>query len=66
LGGVSRRFNELRWHTACIDRMGARSEWTLIIEKDFQVGKTTTRLIGHFQPEQVGELKKQLQDISKT
>jgi hypothetical protein len=66
LGGVSRRFNELRWHTACIDRMGVRSEWTLKIEKDLQNGKTTIRVIGHFQPEHVGELKKQLQDISKT
>jgi hypothetical protein len=66
LGGVSRRFNELRWHTACIDRMGVRSKWTLKIEKDLQGGKTTIRLIGHFQPEHVGELKKQLQDISKT
>jgi len=58
LGGVSRRFNELRWHTACIDRMGVRSEWTLKIEKDLQGGKTTIRLIGHLQPEHVGELKK--------
>jgi hypothetical protein len=55
---VSRRFNELRWHTACIDRTGVRSEWTLKIEKDLQGGKTTIRLIGHFQPEHVGELKK--------
>jgi anti-anti-sigma regulatory factor len=34
----------------------------LKIEKDLQGGKTTIRLIGHFQPEHVGELKKQLQD----
>jgi hypothetical protein len=38
-----------------------RSEWTLKIEKDSQRGKTTIRLIGHFQSEDVGELKKQLQ-----
>jgi len=62
LGGDSRQFNELRWHAACIDRTGVRSEWTLKIEKDSQGGKTTIRLIGHFQPEHVGELKKQLQD----
>ena len=30
------------------------------IEKDSQGGKTTIRLIGHFQSEHVGELKKQL------
>jgi hypothetical protein len=29
--------------------MGVRSEWTLKIEKDLQGGKTTIRLIGHFQ-----------------
>jgi hypothetical protein len=34
----------------------------LKIEKDLQGGKNTIRLIGHFQPEHVGELKKQLQD----
>jgi hypothetical protein len=62
LGGESRQFNELHWHTACIDRDGVRSEWTLKIEKDSQGGKTTIRLIGHFQSEHVGELKKQLQD----
>lgn len=32
------------------------------IEKDSQGGKTTIRLIGHFQSEHIGELKKQLQD----
>jgi hypothetical protein len=62
LGGESRQFNELHWCTACIDRDGVRSEWTLKIEKDSQGGKTTIRLIGHFQSEHVGELKKQLQD----
>jgi anti-anti-sigma regulatory factor len=31
------------------------------IEKDSQGGITTIRLIGHFQSEHVGELKKQLQ-----
>jgi hypothetical protein len=62
LGGESRQFNELHWHTACIDRDGVRCEWTLKIEKDSQGGKTTIRLIGHFQSEHVGELKKQLQD----
>ena len=31
------------------------------IEKDSQGGKTTIRLIGHFQSEHLGELKKQLQ-----
>jgi len=36
------------------------------IEKDLQGGKTTIRLIGHFQPEYVGELKKQIQDRSRT
>jgi hypothetical protein len=60
LGGESRQFNELHWHTACIDRDGVRCEWTLKIEKDSQGGKTTIRLIGHFQSEHVGELKKQL------
>jgi anti-anti-sigma regulatory factor len=33
----------------------------LKIEKDSQGGKTTIRLIGHFQSEDVEELKKQLQ-----
>jgi hypothetical protein len=46
--------------------MGVRSKWTLKIEKDLQGAKTTIRLIGHFQPEHVGDLKKQLQEISKT
>ena len=32
------------------------------IEKDSRGGKTTIRLIGHFQSEHIGELKKQLQD----
>ena len=32
------------------------------IEKDPRGGKTTIRLIGHFQSEHVGELKKQLLD----
>jgi anti-anti-sigma regulatory factor len=34
----------------------------LKIEKDSRGGKTTIRLIGHFQSEHVEELKKQLQD----
>jgi hypothetical protein len=38
-----------------------RGERTLRIEKDSQAGKTTIRLIGHFQSEHVEELKKQLQ-----
>ena len=38
-----------------------RGERTLKIEKDSQGGKTTIRLIGHFQSEHVEELKKQLQ-----
>jgi anti-anti-sigma regulatory factor len=38
-----------------------RGECTLKIEKDSQGGKTTVRLIGHFQSEHVVELKKQLQ-----
>jgi len=33
----------------------------LKIEKDSQRGKTTIRLIGHFQSEHVGELRRQLQ-----
>ncbi len=32
------------------------------IEKDQRGGQTTIRLIGHFQSEHLGELKKQLQD----
>ena len=32
------------------------------IEKNSQVRTTTTRLIGHFQAEHLGELKKQLED----
>ncbi len=32
------------------------------IEKDSQGGETTIRLIGQFQSDHVGELKKQLQD----
>jgi hypothetical protein len=43
------------------DRRSNRGGWTLKIEKDSQGGKTTIRLIGHFQSEDVGELKKQLQ-----
>ena len=31
------------------------------IEKNSQAGMTTIRLIGHFQSEHIGELKKQLQ-----
>jgi hypothetical protein len=38
-----------------------RGGWTLKIEKDSQGAKTTIRLIGHFQSEHVGKLKKQLQ-----
>jgi anti-anti-sigma regulatory factor len=34
----------------------------LKIERDSHGGRTTIRLIGHFQSEDVGELKKQLQD----
>jgi anti-anti-sigma regulatory factor len=34
----------------------------LKIERNSHGGRTTTRLIGHFQSEHVGELKKQLQD----
>jgi hypothetical protein len=44
------------------DRRSNRGEWTLKIEKHSQGGKTTIRLIGHFQSEHIGELKKQLQD----
>jgi hypothetical protein len=43
------------------DRRSNRGGWTLKIEKDSQGGKATIRLIGHFQSEHVGELKKQLQ-----
>ena len=35
---------------------------TLKIERDSHGGSTTIRLIGHFQSEHIGELKKQLQD----
>ena len=38
-----------------------RGRVTLKIEKDSQGGTTTIRLIGHFQSEHLGELKKQLQ-----
>jgi anti-anti-sigma regulatory factor len=34
----------------------------LKIERNSQGGRTTIRLIGHFQSEHIGELKKQLQD----
>ena len=44
------------------DRRSNRGGWTLKIERDSQGGKTTIRLIGHFQSEHVGELKKQLQN----
>ena len=44
------------------DRRSNRGRWTLKIERDSQGGKTTIRLIGHFQSEHVGELKKQLQN----
>ena len=43
------------------DRRSNRGGWTLKIERDSQGGTTTIRLIGHFQSEHVGELKKQLQ-----
>jgi len=43
------------------ERRFNRGEWTLKIEKDSQGGKTTIRLIGHFQSEHLEELKKQLQ-----
>jgi hypothetical protein len=39
----------------------ASAERTLRIERDSQSGKTTIRLIGRFQSEHIGELKKQLQ-----
>ena len=39
----------------------SRAGGTLKIEKDSQGGTTTIRLIGHFQSEHLGELKKQLQ-----
>ena len=35
---------------------------TLKIERNSHGGRTTIRLIGHFQSEHIGELKKQLQD----
>ena len=35
---------------------------TLRIERNSQGDRTTIRLIGHFQSEHIGELKKQLQD----
>lgn len=38
-----------------------RGDTAVRIEKDSQGGITTIRLIGHFQSEHVGELKKQLQ-----
>src|SRR5258706_15942899 len=44
-----------------VDRRSNQGGCTLKIERDSQGGKTTVRLIGHFQSEQVGELKKQLQ-----
>jgi len=53
-----RRFNELRWHTSCINPRRV----TLKIERNSHGGRTTIRLIGHFQSEHIGELKKQLQD----
>jgi len=43
------------------DRRSNRAGWNLKIERDSQGGATTIRLIGHFQSEHVGELKKQLQ-----
>jgi hypothetical protein len=46
-----RRFNELRWHTTCINqhrRHVGQGEWILKIEKDSHGGKTTIRLIGHY------------------
>jgi hypothetical protein len=38
-----------------------RGNRTLRIEKDSQGGKTTVRLIGHFQAEHIAELEKQIQ-----
>jgi hypothetical protein len=38
------------------------SRWKLKIEKNSHGGTTTIRLIGRFQSEHVGELKKQLQE----
>ena len=43
------------------DGRSSRGGWTLKIERDSQGGKTTIRLIGHFQSEHIGELKNQLQ-----
>ena len=43
------------------DRRSNRGGWALKIERDSRGGKTTIRLIGQFQSEHVGELKKQLQ-----
>src|SRR5260370_18175947 len=43
------------------DRRSKPGEWILKIEKDSRGGKTTIRLIGHFQSEHIGEMKKQLQ-----
>jgi anti-anti-sigma regulatory factor len=52
----------LRWRIGCTTLYaGALIEATLKIEKDSHGRKTTIRLIGHFQSEHLGELKKQLQ-----
>lgn len=57
-----RRFNLSHWHTTC-----SRSRWwfesrpqALRIEEDSGDGRTTIRLIGHFQVEHIEELQKHL------
>jgi hypothetical protein len=55
----------LRWQASCnayTYRRFDQAEWTLKIEGKSHGGRTTIRLIGHFQLEHVGELKKQLQE----
>ena len=56
--GNATPINELRWHPSCINPR----QVTLKIERDLRGGRTTIHLIGHFQSEHIGELKKQLQD----
>jgi len=55
----------MRWQTGCIVSRCRRFDhagWKLKIEKNSHGAKTTIRLIGRFQSEHVGELKKQLQE----